>query len=144
MTPVTQVPEGTLHHVELWSTDLEASKASLGWLLEQLGYRTMSVWDHGCSWQLAPTYVVIEQSSAVAGAHERTRAGLNHLAFWVATRQRVDQLTAAAEQHGWSLLFPDRHPWAGGPQHYAAYLEDRSGFEVELVAAGPESADGRL
>jgi len=33
-------------------------------------------------------------------------------------------------------MFPDRHPYAGGPQHYAAYLESRERFEVEIVAAG--------
>ncbi|EQD64343.1 Glyoxalase, partial [mine drainage metagenome] len=31
-------------------------------------------------------------------------------------------------------LFEDRHPHAGGPNHYAAYLENDDGFEVELVA----------
>ncbi|MGO8726360.1 MAG: hypothetical protein ACLQK8_06515 [Streptosporangiaceae bacterium] len=41
---------------------------------------------------------------------------------------------AAAPAHGWQLLFADRHPHAGGSQHYAAYLEDSDGFEVELVA----------
>ena len=38
------------------------------------------------------------------------------------------------EQHGWRLLFSDRHPHAGSIDHYAAYLEDRDGYEVELVA----------
>jgi catechol 2,3-dioxygenase-like lactoylglutathione lyase family enzyme len=28
----------------------------------------------------------------------------------------------------------DRHPYAGGPEHYAAYLASTDGFEVELVA----------
>jgi len=32
-------------------------------------------------------------------------------------------------------MFPDRHPHAGGPDCYAAYLENTSGFAVELVAA---------
>lgn len=27
-----------------------------------------------------------------------------------------------------------RHPHAGGPDSYAAYLEDEQGYEVELVA----------
>ncbi len=40
-----------------------------------------------------------------------------------------------ATAHGWSLLFADRHPYAGGVHHYAAYLEDSDGHEVELVAA---------
>ena len=39
--------------------------------------------------------------------------------------------------HGWTLLFPDRHPYAGGPGHYAAYLASTDNFEVELVAAEP-------
>jgi hypothetical protein len=34
-------------------------------------------------------------------------------------------------------MFADRHPYAGGDQHYAAYLEDRDGYEVELVAPAP-------
>ncbi len=31
-------------------------------------------------------------------------------------------------------MFPDRHPFAGGPENYAAYMEDAAGFEVELAA----------
>ncbi|WP_338033876.1 VOC family protein [Kutzneria albida] len=75
---------------------------------------------------------------AVPGAdgtgHERCRPGLNHLAFHVRDRAEVDRLTALAPEHGWRLMFGDRHPHAGGEQHYAAYLEDAQGFEVELVA----------
>ena len=41
----------------------------------------------------------------------------------------------AAPAHGWTLLFPDRHPHAGGPETYAAYLADGQGYEVELVAS---------
>ena len=47
----------------------------------------------------------------------------------------MDRLVAAAPAHGWELLFPDRHPHAGGPQTYAAYLSDTQGYEVELVAS---------
>lgn len=39
-------------------------------------------------------------------------------------------------RHGWHLMFGDRHPHAGGEQHYAAYLENDDGFQVELVATG--------
>lgn len=50
----------------------------------------------------------------------------------------VDALTEQAPRHGWTLLFPERHPHAGGERHYAAYLENTDGFEVELVA--PETS----
>jgi hypothetical protein len=59
---------------------------------------------------------------------------MNHLAFHVASRELVDDLTQEAMQHGWRLMFTEEHPFAGGPQHYASYLENADGFEVELVA----------
>jgi hypothetical protein len=32
-------------------------------------------------------------------------------------------------------MFAEKHPYAGGAGNYAAYLENRDGFEVELVAS---------
>jgi catechol 2,3-dioxygenase-like lactoylglutathione lyase family enzyme len=69
-----------------------------------------------------------------ADAHERTRPGLNHLAFHVDDSAGVDALTEQALARGWRLMFADKHPFAAGPDCYAAYLEDPDGFEVELVA----------
>lgn len=37
--------------------------------------------------------------------------------------------------HGWKTLFADKYPYAGGSGHYAAYLENSDGFEVELIAS---------
>jgi hypothetical protein len=127
---------GALHHVELWVPDVARAEASIGWLLLELGWSEFQRWPAGVSWRLGPTYVVVERSPAMEpGPHERKRPGLNHLAFHIG-RSGVDELTAAAEEHGWMLMFADRHPHAGGPEHYAAYLENGDGFEVELVATG--------
>ena len=49
-------------------------------------------------------------------------------------RQKVDELVRKALRHGWTLLFDEVHPYAGGPEHYAAYLTNADGFEIELVA----------
>lgn len=126
---------GAIHHVELWVPDLPRAVRSWGWLLGELGYRPHQSWEHGRSWLLGDGYVVVEQSPALtAAAHDRRRPGLNHLALHAGSRAQVDALAAAAPRHGWTLLFPDRHPHAGGPDHYAAYLEDADGFEAELVA----------
>ncbi|MFJ8308590.1 MULTISPECIES: GNAT family N-acetyltransferase [unclassified Streptomyces] len=127
-----------LHHVELWVPDLGPAKQSWGWLLESLGYRPYQDWRAGRSWLGGETYVVVEQSPAQTSAsHERTRPGLNHLAFHVTDRAALDALVEAAPEHGWTLLFPDRHPFAGGPAHCAGYLENAAGFEVELVVRPP-------
>jgi len=115
--------------------DIDRAIRSWGWLLAELGYQPFQDWPGGRSWSLPPTYLVIEQSPAMLpGEHERTRAGLNHLAFHAGDRGHVDTLTAAAFNYGWTLMFPDTHPHAGGAQHYAAYLTDADGYEVELVA----------
>jgi catechol 2,3-dioxygenase-like lactoylglutathione lyase family enzyme len=130
-TPTT----GMLHHVEIWVPDLHRALVSWQWLLQSLGYALFQDWADGRSWRLGSTYLVLEQSPALtADRHDRRRPGLNHLAFHIESRTLVDALVAQAPAHGWRLLFSDRHPHAGGEQHYAAYLEDTDGFEVELVA----------
>ena len=128
-----------LHHVELWVPDLGRAVESWGWLLERLGHEPYQHWPTGRSWRAGATYVVVEQSPAMtAGHHDRLRPGLNHLAFHVpGDRGDLDALVAEASEHGWRLLFPDRHPYAGGPEHCAAYLENTDGFEVELVVSDP-------
>ncbi|GAA2307760.1 hypothetical protein GCM10010149_67200 [Nonomuraea roseoviolacea subsp. roseoviolacea] len=131
--PVT----GTLHHVEIWVPDLHRAIAAWQWLLTALGYTEFQNWSDGRSWRLGDTYLVLEQSPALsADRHDRRRPGLNHLAFHVGSRALLDALVEQGPAHGWTLMFADRHPFAGGEQHYAAYLEDQDGFEVELVASG--------
>jgi catechol 2,3-dioxygenase-like lactoylglutathione lyase family enzyme len=133
-TPETP-PAGSLHHVELWVPDLERAKAQWGWLLTALGYEQFQDWPDGRSWRQGPTYIVVEQSPAMsADRHDRQRPGLNHLAFHAGTRADVDVLAEKAEANGWKLLFADQHPYAGGSEHYAAYLANADGFEAELVA----------
>ncbi|NUL48724.1 reverse transcriptase-like protein [Cellulosimicrobium funkei] len=126
---------GRLHHVEIWVEDLETARSSLGWLFQELGYAVSGEWSEGTSYQGAGEYLVLESGPHVrAGGHDRLRPGLNHVAFHAGSRADVDALTEAAQSRGFTLMFSERHPFAGGRNHYAAYLEAPSGFEVELVA----------
>jgi catechol 2,3-dioxygenase-like lactoylglutathione lyase family enzyme len=133
---VSEPVTGALHHVELWVPDFQRALTSWGWLLPRLGYTEFQDWPGGRSWRLGDTYIVVEQSPALSAAeYDRLRPGLNHLAFHVRGTDGVDTLTVEAQRHGWTLMFPDRHPHAGGAEHYAAYLADGDGFEVEFVAS---------
>lgn len=124
-----------IHHIELWVPDLERAEATFGWLFRELGWTEFQRWNAGVSWKSGETYVVVEQSPALTGSHDRMKAGLNHLALHAGATADVDRLTDAAQRNGWKLMFADRHPHAGGPGHYAAFLENEDGFEVELVAS---------
>lgn len=137
-------PTGRLHHVELWVRDLAEASESLGWLLLQLGFVQKDSWADGVSFAGADgLYVVIESGPDVTNEpHQRRRPGLNHLAFQAGTPAEVDLLARRATSHGWTKMFADAYPHAGGPDSYAAYLENAAGFEVELVAdwVGPAAA----
>jgi catechol 2,3-dioxygenase-like lactoylglutathione lyase family enzyme len=124
-----------LHHVTLWVPDLERAEHSWSWLLGELGYaRDHSVdglllFRHGGGFAVA-----LEQSSDMVPGmlYSRLRPGLNHLAFTVDSLAALDEIAGRAPEYGWSTLPTDRHPLAGDAP--VAYLEDRDGFEVELVA----------
>lgn len=134
--PARTASAGALHHVELWVPDIERAVAQWGWLLTGLGYQAFQEWPGGRSWRLGETYIVVEQSpDMLPERHDRRRPGLNHLAFHAGDRAQVGALAAAAPEHGWTLLFADKHPHAGGPQTYAAYLSNTDGYEVELNAS---------
>jgi catechol 2,3-dioxygenase-like lactoylglutathione lyase family enzyme len=124
-----------LHHLTLWVPDLKRAEQSWGWLLGRLGYavdgsiETVLLFRHDTGFAVA-----LEQSpDMVPGMlYSRLRPGLNHIAFTVETVPALDDITRRAPEYGWTALPVDRHPIAGGAN--VAYLEDRDGFEVELVA----------
>ena len=126
---------GALHHIELWVPSFKRAKDEWGWILSRLGYENYQNWSNGISWRRGPTYIVVEESPDLSSReHQRTAPGLNHLAFKAGSREQVDALAGESARHGWSQLFADKYPNAGGPEHFAAYLVNSDGFELELVA----------
>ncbi|MBM7824826.1 hypothetical protein JOD55_000653 [Arcanobacterium pluranimalium] len=125
-----------VHHIELWTNDLETTSASFDWLLPLLGWEAQHdpSWPQGRTWHHSSgSYIVLEQSLAVSGLHDRMRAGLNHLALRASDHEQLDQLRANCVAYGWTELFADDYPHAGGPDHTALYIENTEGFELEIV-----------
>jgi catechol 2,3-dioxygenase-like lactoylglutathione lyase family enzyme len=124
-----------LHHLTLWVPDLPRAEESWSWLLGRLGYSpdrsldTVALYRHDSGFAIA-----LEQSSDMVPGmlYSRLRPGLNHVAFRVQPGVDLDATVKEAGDHGWSQLPVETHPIAGGAR--VAYLEDRDGFEVELVA----------
>ena len=125
---------GHLHHVELYVADLAVSVHFWGWLLLELGWECTQEWDEGCSYRHGDTALVLVQAPEGGRPLDRRSAGLNHLAFRAESEEEVDQITEALRARGVRILYPDRHPFAGGTDHYAVFCEDPEGLKVEVVA----------
>ncbi|WP_261134171.1 VOC family protein [Bacillus sp. Marseille-Q3570] len=128
--------KGLIHHIELYVSDLEKTIEFWGWLLPELGYFEYQKWEKGRSWKLKDSYIVFVQAEKkfLDVPYHRCRVGLNHLAFHAESMDQVDRLTDELKKRGVKVLYPDRHPYAGGSDHYAVYFEDPDRIKVELVA----------
>lgn len=125
---------GGLHHVEIYVSDLEASRRFWGWWLGELGWTIFQEWPEGFSYRLAETYLVFVQATLQDVTYHRKRVGLNHLAFHAADSAHVDRMSREIVARGCTLLYADRHPFAGGGGYHALFFEDPDRIKVELVA----------
>jgi catechol 2,3-dioxygenase-like lactoylglutathione lyase family enzyme len=127
---------GQLHHIEIYVSDLNQSCEFWGWFLVLLGYELFQEWSEGKSWRLGDIYIVFMQTSCkyLDQPYHRSRVGLNHLAFHAESRRHVDEITRQLKSRGVEILYPDRHPHAGGQESYAVFFEDPDRIKVELIA----------
>jgi len=125
-----------LHHVEINVTDLKKAIEFWGWFLSELNYEVYQKWDRGISWRCKETYIVFVQTEErfINAGYHRSQVGLNHLAFYADSREQVDQMTAKLKERNLTILYQDRHPFAGGADHYAVFFEGPDRMKVELVA----------
>ena len=128
--------KGTLHHIELYVSNLQESKKFWSWFLQELGYNEFQQWDGGISYKLNDTYIVFVQANEkyLDIPYHRKRVGLNHLAFHAESRAEVDQMKEKLKEKDITILYEDQYPFAGGPNYYALYFEDPNRIKVELVA----------
>ena len=147
------------HHLEIWVADLATARREWGWLLRRVGLERTRTWGEdvtgGETWAVpvdgtragpageapaarvgeARAYLTLTTSpNLVAAEHDRRRPGVNHVALLGGSPTHVDAIVRDAPDHGWRALYADRYPHAGGPDHYAAWLENAAGFKVEVVA----------
>lgn len=128
--------KGLLHHVEIYVSDMERSREFWQWLLKEVDYQSYQEWDEGFSLKLGDTYIVFVQTEDRFNEkiYHRCQTGLNHLAFHGGTRNDIDILTTKLRERDVTILYEDRHPFAGGLDYYAVYFEDPDRIKVEFVA----------
>jgi catechol 2,3-dioxygenase-like lactoylglutathione lyase family enzyme len=125
-----------IHHLEINVRNLSRSRIFWEWLLSELGYEKFQDWDHGFSFKMGKTYLVFVQAEKIyiKNNYHRKNIGLNHLAFHAGSKQIVDDITLKLKEKKAKILYPRKHPHAGGANHYAVYFEDPDRIKVEIVA----------
>ncbi len=127
---------GTLHHVEIYVSDLKRSTDFWSWLLtEKLSYTEFQKWEQGISFKFNETYIVFVQTEAKYSevAYNRKNTGLNHLAFHCDSIEFIETLTKELKERSVTILYEDKHPFAGGNYYYAVFFEDPDRIKVEVV-----------
>ncbi len=128
---------GTLHHIEIYVSDLNRTILFWEWLLtEKFSYKVFQKWNSGISFIFEDTYIVFVQTEKkyLDNSYNRKNTGLNHLAFHCSSREFVDTLTKELNEKNIRILYADRHPFAGGEDYYAVFFEDPDRIKVEVVA----------
>lgn len=155
VTETTMPIRGPLNHIDLTITDPSRSIPFYAALFEVLGYERLRV-DHPefagptprrASWLLRcgdGTCFGIEVRPAKASSrdrlHDRYAAGLHHLAFHAESVAAVDEIHAAMNAAGATVLDPPTD-YSGQPAYadgyYAVFFADPDGIKLE-VAYVPE------
>ena len=133
-----------VHHVDLVVSSVARSLPFYRDLLAPLGYhriaevegeRGETIWYFGGSGGAA---LGLRQAQ-VAGAHDRYRVGLHHLAFSASSRGVVD------ERHEWLRTMraeietpPQEYTYS--PGYYAVFFRDPDGLKLEIVHVPPHAA----
>jgi len=127
-----------LHHIEIYVSDLEKSHTFWKNILGEIGYVEKDRWDDGFTLvhkqDAYLTFVQRSEKYAFLG-YNRCGVGLNHIAFDVDNRSKVDALRQYCLDRNIVNLYDDRYPYAnGGDDYYALFVEDPDRIKVEFVA----------
>ncbi len=125
----------SLHHVEINVSDLHKSLLFWQSILLEVGYSSYQKWDGGQSFIKDDCYLVFVQTEKkfLNKIFHRKHTGLNHLAFSIDDRVSFENLVENLIGQGYTLLYPEKHPFAGGDDYCAAYFEDPDRIKVEFV-----------
>lgn len=120
-----------LNHIEIYVSDLEASRRFYKHFLGRLGYQLYQDWEQGFSLKQQNQYLVFVQAPQhfLHMGYHRTRIGLNHLAFEV--EEDLEALRQDLLALGVPLLYEERFLEAEDPK--ALYCLDPDGIKLEWL-----------
>ncbi len=126
-----------IHHIEIYVSDLKLTREFWSSLLSSIGYSETSYWEDGFTLSNGEDgYLTFVQVTKKHQSHKyhRCGVGLNHIAFKVMGKEKIDSLREYCLSKSISLLYDEKYPHAnGGEDYYALFLEDPDRIKVEFV-----------
>ena len=127
-----------IHHLDLVVTSLERSVSFYRELLEPLGYFRVGgiVGERGedVRYVAAKGPAIGIRDAKVAGAYDRYRVGVHHVAFEAPSRNVVDERHRWAMERGVQIESPPKE-YDYMPGYYAFFFYDPDGIKLEVVHA---------
>lgn len=125
-------------HLGITVIDLRRGIAQFGPIMAALGFSQHDAegsvsWDKPDETEL----ILIPAREADAGPHQHGRAGWQHLAFAVDTREEVDRLHEIAVGAGWTVVREPKMYPRFTARYYASFVEDDSGVRLEFMHNPP-------
>lgn len=124
-----------MDHIEIYVSNLSASRKFYDWLLPILGFELFQEWATGFSYQKNSYYIVFVQAKDkyLPSNYHRCQVGLNHLAFYCDNKQLLENIHQYCLDNQYHLLYEDRYPHAGGKGSYTVFFEDPDRIKIEIV-----------
>lgn len=124
-----------LDHIEVYVSNIKKSRIFYDFLMKELGWSLFQAWDKGFSYQFSHYYITFVQTEDdfLSKSYHRKNTGLNHLAFQLSSRKKVDELREKIKKHDITELYTDKYPFAGGSGYYALFFEDPDIIKIEVV-----------
>lgn len=128
---------GVVHHIDLTVRDMTVSAPFYQTLLNFLGYvrvkqeADLQVWDLSRDGQVLSGVAL--RAARSPRPHDRTSAGLHHLAFHAVDRADVDRAHALMKEKGATILDPPTDYPQYGAGYYAVFIADPDGLKLEVV-----------
>lgn len=120
-----------IDHVGLGVPDVEAARVYYDEFMPLVGF--VRAWDLGYRANDGYGASIFFYEAVEPGEYSRHRAGLQHVSFYVPTRDDVHKVHAWAVSRGHEIVheprrFPEYHP-----KFYATFFLDQHGFMLEAV-----------
>lgn len=129
--------DSKIGHIYLYVSDLEKSFEFYNKLLSILGYKNNFKKNWGFAFKNGDTSIWFEKAREghIETGYHRKRVGLNHLAFWVSTKENVDEFyNQFLKSNNIPTLYETPKAFKEYTEkYYAVFFEDPDRIKLEVA-----------